>query len=365
MIGGFYTWHLAFNAHPLWTGEFTYTKSKFGKLKDYDIIYVCLAKPEVDGHIATLIRDEIGYKKDSPLLVGAVDYAVEIWDQPFNPLGVREQLAQCDVILASEPALTSSLNALMRERKVHTVPHPSNLDFLKAHKKDVSQRQFNISCMIHRYDNNWKAIFATVFDVIRRKQSGEEMPDLEAIVLAGDKQSEIELMPFFGKVSFGDMYSKQMEHLSRQLMCVDSYHRLHTYGRTVVDCAAIGLPLVGTKLQYLQQKLFPALTTQSYDLCAQQDIIQRLIKDKDFYKEVVDYAFKRVDEYGLIPSAERFMYAMMSENEGIANKLQGAYLGQKPPSYMESNEDTIDEYLAILKENAQKEIAKQTIKITN
>lgn len=316
MISGFYCINLAFNSYPNWTGEFGYLRTYYGKLKNYDLIYVCCAKPELEGRIIDQIRNEIGYGKDAPVLVGSVDYACELWDMPFNPLQLRDQLEKCDIIVASEPALRSTLHALMNDRTIYLLPHPTNIDSIKQFRKPINARQFNIAALIHRYDNNWKTIFMVLYRMIELKQKGREMPDLEAILLSGDETAKIELMPFFGKIQMGMPYPQQMEYLGRQLICVDSYHRLHTYGRTVVDCAAIGLPLVGTKLQYLQNFLFPRLTTDPYDLYAQQDLVQRLVEDKTFYQEVVDYAYSKVDEYGFTKSVERFLAVVEKELPG-------------------------------------------------
>jgi hypothetical protein len=97
--------------------------------------------------------------------------------------------------------------------------------------------------------------YAQLMDVVRRKQNKEIDFDIEAIILAGDESARVAMLPFFTKISAGDQYAKQMDYLSRQFAVVDSYHRIHTYGRTVVDCAAIGVPLIGTSLQYLQNIL--------------------------------------------------------------------------------------------------------------
>lgn len=306
LIAGFYSWHLAFNSYPGWSGEFQYLKSCFGKLKNYDIIYACVAKPELEGRIFDFIRNEIGYNSKT-IVVGAIDYALEIWDMPFNVMQVKDQLSKCDFVFASEPALQSGLRALMNDKEIKLVPHPTNVDFLKTMRRPYNQRQFNIVSMIHRYDNNWKTQFITLLRTIEQKQKGQEMPDIEAILLSGDQNSRIELLPFFGTVQLGAPYPQQMEYLSRQLLCVDSYHRLHTYGRTVADCAAIGLPLVGTYLQYLQDKLFPLLTTKPYDLYAQQDLIERLIKDKEFYQEIINYGYAHVEEFNFKNSVDRFL----------------------------------------------------------
>lgn len=306
MIGGFYTTHLAFNEYPGWSGEFGYLKNYFGKLKDFDIIYICFAKPELEGRIADFVRNEIGYHSKTKI-VGAIDYAVEIWDMPFNVMQLKDQLNKCDYIYASEPALQNTLHALLNNREIKLVPHPTNIEFLKKLRRPINNRQFNIVSLIHRYDNNWKAQFVTLLRTIENKQKGSEMPDIEAILLSGDQNSRIEILPFFGTVQMGAPYPQQMEYLSRQLICVDSYHRLHTYGRTVADCAGMGLPLVGTKLQYLQNKLFPQLTTEPYALYDQQNLIDRLISDKVFYNDVVEFAYKNVEEFNFYNSAKRFL----------------------------------------------------------
>ena len=112
-----------------------------------------------------------------------------------------------------------------------------------------------------------------------------------------------------------------MDFMSRQLVCLDSYHRIHTYGRTCTDCAAIGLPLVGTKLQYLQNSLFPKLCTEPYDIFEQQNLLDKLLDDKSFYQEVVEYGYQKSEDYGFKASSDRFLQAISKELPSRANNL--------------------------------------------
>ena len=315
-ISGFYNTHLAFDNHPKWSGEFQLLRAVTGKLKQFNVIYVCIAKPELSGCIIDRIREEIPKGDPNTVVVGAIDYAVEIWDQPFGIFELKHQLEQCDVITASEPALCSVLKALMGHRNIHLLPHPTNVEYLKRYRKPIDKRQKNIVGMIHRYDNNYKLTFLQLMDVVRRKRNNEIDYDIEAIVLSGDEAARIEMLPFFTKLSAGDEYEKQMDYLSRQFAIVDSYHRIHTYGRTVVDCAAVGVPLIGTSLQYLQNILFPDLCTKPYDIYEQQKILNRLIDEPAFFEHVVNYAYERVDEYGYEKSVDRFVKVILDEQDG-------------------------------------------------
>ena len=87
----------------------------------------------------------------------------------------------------------------------------------------------------------------------------------------------------------------------------------YTWGRYSLDFAALGMPVVGSKSQFTHNILFPALSFEPY-LETEQAIEAtiRLIKDKDFYLEIVEYAQSLLHLFD-IQAAKMRMNALVEE----------------------------------------------------
>lgn len=274
----FYNWHLAME------GEFSLFKAKQGCLEDYDILFIGMSKPELDGVVATRIREEIGWDSKTKLVV-CIDYAVELWQNTFQPYLLEQELRQADMIFVSEPSMLSHVKTLINNKKpVHHIPHPTNIGPIAKMKKDIELRSEEIVALIHRYDNNWLCPFIVTKD----------LPwNTHAILLMGEAVQQ--LHAYFKYLKPGLEFVQYLEFASRKKVLVDSYHRLHTYGRSAVDCACIGLPCVGSNWQWAQNLLWPSITTEPAYLQEQKELITKLMEDETFYRDCIDYADSKLD----------------------------------------------------------------------
>jgi hypothetical protein len=290
LIGGFYNWHRVVS------GEFDLLSHKRGKLKEYDIIFLGLSRPEMEGLMISRIREEIG-ENSNTLIVVCVDYAIEIWHQTFNMHALELELKKADIIFTGEPMMKNQLEALTG-MPIELVPHPTNTRVVKQFGIPIEQRQPAIVCLIHRYNNDWIPPYLVVKD----------FKDIHnyAIMLDGSQQNIITKMPFFQFVRPGVDYEPWINFVKQAKIVLDSYHNMHTYGRNVVDCACLKVPVVGTDQVYAQPILFPDLTTKPNDILEQRKLVARLKSDLDFYKKVTDYAFEKVDDFGYDASSQRF-----------------------------------------------------------
>ena len=71
----------------------------------------------------------------------------------------------------------------------------------------------------------------------------------------------------------------------------------HAAGRFQLDNAVLGVPTVGCDVIENQKILFPELTTESWDLDSQINLLQRLIDDSKFWNETTDYAWEAVQQF--------------------------------------------------------------------
>ncbi len=118
--------------------------------------------------------------------------------------------------------------------------------------------------------------------------------DVDARALAG---SRVSIRPF----------EKWQEHLAsqREVMLVINTDYTFTRGRVQMDCAAVGTPSLGSNSD-AQRDLYPELyatpetpTTQLVELGS------KLLRDEDYYTQVVQHAQTRLPFYDYEQSAER------------------------------------------------------------
>ena len=290
LIGGFYNWHRVLS------GEFKLHAQTKGTLKNYDIIFMGLSRPEMEGLLISEIREELGNNSNTKIVV-CVDYAIEIWHNTFNMKALQRELQIPNIVFTGEPKMKNQLEVLTG-RKVHLLEHPTNTRVIKQLALPIDQRKNAILCLIHRYNNDWIPPYLVVKDF--------HDIDNYAILLDGSQSNIIQRMPFFQYVRPGTEYDQWLDFARQGKILLDSYHNIHTYGRNSVDCACLRVPVIGTNLVHAQNILWPQLTTEPNDLIHQRDLVARLKSDQDFYKEVTDYAYDNVDQFGYQSSLEKF-----------------------------------------------------------
>lgn len=278
MIGGFYNWHMAMN------GEFSLYKAKEGRLKNYDIIFLGLSKPELDGVVCSRVRKEIGPKSSETKLVVCIDYSIELWQNIWNPYQLEAELSKADMIFISEPTMVSNIKSLLDSANVHHIVHPSRIDLIKRIRKPLDQRSNEIVTIIHRYDNNWLSPFLAT----------KELPwPVHAVCLDGQLQKHI--YAFFKFIRGGFEFAEFLDWVSRKKVILDSYHKIHNYGRNAVDNACLAIPTVGSNWTWAQKFLWPDLTVEPGDVYTQKQLLRKLMEDKKFYRECVKKADEKLD----------------------------------------------------------------------
>lgn len=278
LISGFYNWHRSFN------GDFKLYPSVKGSLESYDIIFIGMSKPELEGATASKIRRELGPNNKTKLVI-CIDYATELWPSTFNMNMLENELLQADMVFVSEPMMVSAVKSLVNDGiTVHQILHPSDINSFKKFSKPRNMKSDEIIALIHRYDNNWISPYLATKD----------LPwNTHAVCL--DANLEKHLYAYFKYINRGMECLQYMEWASRKAVIIDSYHKIRTYGRSAVEAACIGTPIVGSDVTFAQKMLFPDLTVESGDIRKQSQIITKLFKEKSFYADVVEKANDAVE----------------------------------------------------------------------
>lgn len=294
MIGGFYNWHKVFD------GDFSLYRNKAGNLEDYDILFCGLSRPELDGIMISKMRQEIGWDSNTKIVV-VIDYARELWVNTFNPWSLERELLQADMIFTAEPSMGRAVTALIQNRRpVFHIPHPSNTDAIQEIAKPTDQRLEAMATIIHRYDNNWYDMFLV----------DKNLDNIDNHVVLLDPNIELQILAYFKFTKHGFQFTQYLEWVSNLKMVLDSYHKIHTYGRTAVDNASLQLPTVGSDWTWSQKYLWPSLTVPAGDVWSQVAVIKKLLSDNEFYLDAVEYASDKVD-----------LYRYQNRKQDLLNKL--------------------------------------------
>lgn len=291
MISGFYNWHRVFetmqNPEPLknpnYYGKFGYWHQEKNNLNDYDVIFIGISRPELMGNLASMIREKIGVNSKTKL-VANVDYAVEMWPMAFNPTHLKHELDKCDYIFAAELSMVSHLKALTN-REIHYFSHPTDIRQLKSFAKPLDKRDNKTLTTVHRYDNNWYDMFLAT----------QNLKGTEIYAVLLDPAPKIDCLPYFDYVLDGMPYPHFIDVLSKSRLVIDSYHKMHSYGRIPVECACLKVPIVSTDWVTSALNIWPETTVAAGDVYGQYQMAQKLLDDKVFYEKVAEEAYNRVE----------------------------------------------------------------------
>lgn len=80
-----------------------------------------------------------------------------------------------------------------------------------------------------------------------------------------------------------------------------------TWGRLACDCAALGIPSIGTFNSHSQKILFPKLCVDPFDIQNAKKLAQKLLNSKDFYQECSQYAQKKVEQFNFTNAKKNFL----------------------------------------------------------
>jgi hypothetical protein len=91
----------------------------------------------------------------------------------------------------------------------------------------------------------------------------------------------------------------------------------HSYSRTTVDTAAMGIPVVGSNRTQSIGICYPYTAVDPYDVKSARELIDKLLNDKEFYDLVVKTALENVEFYNHTNSKERYL---LSLDDALSNK---------------------------------------------
>jgi len=294
---GLYQWLNVFD------GDVKYPRDVIN-YNDYDIVQINLSAQDV-----SLIGDvrEVIEKNSKTKLIVNNDYTTEIWSKAFKfPTPIGRALRMADMIYGTEYFQATAVSELA-ERKCYVVPHPADIRRLKSLSRTPTKSI--ISTIWRRYDNH-----AYIPSLAVRNHG------LTTQLIGYDKKLDPNFhvtTTLFDYVLAGTNYFDFCDQLRESRIVYDPF-TYHSYSRTTVDTAALGIPVITSNRTQSGVLCYPHTVIDPYDVTAARQLIKRLQEDKEFYKLVVDTALERSEFYNHSNSKERYLVAL---EDALANDV--------------------------------------------
>lgn len=246
------------------------------------------------------IRRELGENSSTKLLVN-IDYAINHWNH-ISPLVMMHQLSMADFIFSvesfgSERIARMLVNENMRKLQyVPTIPHPVDVESIKSTRKPTEEREMLVTCQYHRYHNNWCEYWYPLQWVLKTARAGDDeriYSELMNVEGEGTKYHDM-----FNAARGRSDYPSYIEALSHAMVNMDITPD-YTYGRGIVDAAALGVPTIASNTIEAARRIWPELTVQYGDDGAIENLLLSLLSDNERYDSMQKRGFEKCEDYNL------------------------------------------------------------------
>lgn len=291
---GLYCWTQAFREQG-GVGE-QYPTIEKDYLEKYDIVHVNYTPGHP--HYIEAIRNSLG--KSSTKIVANVDYAMSMWES-INPFNMKQQLNMADMVFHVESTGASALGRFLG-RKIPVIPHPVDVRHLKnitRHKQSIRPLA---TCQWHRYGATWSAYYYGMIGLDIKKYlvafcgpNPQQLVNLETLF-----ERVIPVMPYAPYIQ--DVLSTATINLD---LAPDN-----TFGRGLVDAAALGVPTVGSNTIEASRIIWPELSVKPHDHAATFDVAKKLLSDRQFYADMVERGLDMCELYSCDSAYKKMMGAL-------------------------------------------------------
>jgi hypothetical protein len=275
---------------------------------DFDIIRVNMSAQDIN--LINTIREKIGNNSKTKLVVNN-DYTTEMWQSAFQyPETMRRELAGADMLFGTEYYQCTTLKELTG-RDVYEIPHPAYVKRLKvlSPKKNTDF----ISVVWHRYDKfSYIPYFAVRNHNCQTRLIGFNPKEVNDYFVTE---------ALYDDIAIGTNYLDFCDQSLESKLVYDPF-TYHSYGRTTVDTAALGVPVVGSNRVESIRRCYPHTCVDPYDTTKARELIYRILNDNKFKELVIETAQKEVEYYGWEQSKKRYLNALYNETKDERFKLE-------------------------------------------
>ncbi len=292
MMSGLFAWGSVFERFG---GKSDYSANLTREfMEKYDVIHVNYT-PGNASYVAA-IRDVLG-KSDTKIVMN-VDHAIDMFST-MDYFTFEKMSSSADFIFHVEELAASRLERHLA-RKVWCIPHPVDVWTISKFYRKAVPIAHVISCQHHRYLNTWEyGFYAT------RKLRKEFELSTVLMNYWSEGRPPVPIDAYYDDIVGRTEYPDYIQTLSKSYLNMDMTPQ-HTYGRGVVDAAALGIPTVGSNTIVAMRRLFPLLTCDAVDDKKMEDLLRKLLTDTEFMQLCIDSALDSVKYYDYTHSLERW-----------------------------------------------------------
>jgi hypothetical protein len=296
--GGFFNWLQVFNGDLFQYDAKLMTKEW---LEQYDIVHVNL--PPADQLLIPKLRRTLSNNSKTKL-VGNNDHVCEIWHKFGNHYDTYHDVQrQCDMVFGTEHHQTSHM---IDTAKV--IPHPHDIEVLKHMYTDMTYHKVGV--LFHHWEGKTFTTSILCDKIFKQFGMTSKVYAYENSKDECQRWGRILFDEFVGGLAYPDFIDDLISNKIVIEPC--SYH---TYGRTTVDLAAIGIPCVGSNRVDSMRRCFPFTSFDPYDIAGQLKVIKQLLNDEQFKLKVIAYAKNASEYYNYNNSRKRFLDALNEVKE--------------------------------------------------
>lgn len=288
VLSGLWQWSLVFNKHGK-KGDVRLIRRK-EDLEEFDIIHINMTA----GNLALpqMVKDQL--KDSDTKLVVNVDFDVMQWGANWQyPTLLTKSIDHADMLFHVE-STGASILAHVLKRKVHTLPHPVDVDGIDKYKKTV--REPTIVTMWHRYIPDATIPYFAQKDI-----------DLYRVLLG--YTGAVPTLAMYDFVYHRRDYTTTLETMGAAKFGCDLYSG-RTFGRSIVEFAALAVPCVCSNTIESARRCFPDLAIDPFDVKKAHDLYTTLIDDDEKYVDAYRYAYDAAGYYSQKNSYKRFIDSM-------------------------------------------------------
>lgn len=297
MMTGCYQWLRVFNSDYKNWKTLEQTKRE---LEEYDVIQI--NGDPMDLRLIAEVRNVLGNNSSTKLVVNH-DHAPELWDSTFPFIQDMKQYVKLadHVFATSEPA--QELMELILERNIPLIPHPCETEVLK--RFDATNKQDFMIYFWHRYDKQMLMPYYVTKNLKLPVMVGGYTENNDPNHKLFKNTLKWDVLPY---LNFPDF----IKLIKEAKVGYDPFFS-YSYGRTPCDCAALGLPLVCSNMNYSSNICYPETCVNPYDIKKSRELLKELISNDEFRELVIKTASEAVEFFNHENSKERFL--MMLDND--------------------------------------------------
>jgi hypothetical protein len=291
---GLFMWAEAFKRHGL-QGEMNANLVK-EYLENFDIVHVNWT-PANASYISG-VRSTLG-NSSSTKIIANVDHAVGMWGA-IDPFVMTKELNRANFVFHVESNGAAGLEQLL-DKKIPVIPHPINTEYIKSQRKQTDY-PIVITCQYHRYFETWSEYFRTTWR-LRKKY-----PELRVVLIGVTEPPKLKIgiNSTFSDVLGRLPWKTYIDFLSQAFLNISTTLD-YTYGRDVVEAAALGVPTVGSRTIEAMRNIWPSLAYDPVDTTSMEWELDNLLLDPEYASEMSKQGIDKCEHYSLKNSHDRMV----------------------------------------------------------